>query len=146
MGADIMSRQGLKPGEWKQNRMGNSSEWKCTCRPLKRRPTVSSSFSSHLQLCWGWMPWPRLCLYAFPPPIPLLFKSEFPRMEFNARGSVQGGPGVVLGLNISPGKLSLVDSDQVRHFFHSQLVIWKLWVWTLESQIPVFQLTLLRPF
>ncbi len=48
------------------------------------------------------------------PPIPLLFKSEFPRMEFNARGSVQGGPGGVLGLNISPGKLSLVDSDQVR--------------------------------
>lgn len=39
--------------------------------------------------------------------------SALARTEFIARGPILGGPSVVLGPNISPGRLSLVDSGQM---------------------------------
>ncbi|KAL0154061.1 hypothetical protein M9458_050635, partial [Cirrhinus mrigala] len=116
VGADVLSRQGPRPGEWMLHPEVVKQIWKVfgpalvdlfAMRENAQCPLwYSLVHPAPLGLDAMVQTWPRLCLYAFP--------GESPpgRGQCTVSSPILAGPSMVLGPDFSPRRLSMGDSCQ----------------------------------
>ncbi len=152
IGADILSRQGLRPGDWRLHPevveliWKESARHKWICLHLERRLTAHSGSPSRIQLLSDWMRWHR-CGRGFilrispdrsapgstgessPGPVPLLLIApRWPgRVWFPNLFSLLDGPPLEL-----PVRRDLL-SQAGGSIFHPHPELWKLWAWPLRG-------------
>ncbi len=126
MGADILSRQGPRPGEWMLHPEVVKQIWRVfgqaqvdffATRQTSHCPLwFSLTHPAPLGLDAMVQTWPRLRLYAFPPIalLPGVLESAPGRGQSFASSPVLAGPSVVLGPDFSSRRLSMGDSCQER--------------------------------
>ncbi len=127
VGADILSRQGPRPGEWRLHPEVVKQIWRVfgqaqvdlfATRQTSHCPLwYSLTHPAPLGLDAMVQMWPRLRLYAFPPncSAPGSSRESAPgRGPAVASSPVLAGPSMVLGPDFSPRRLPMGDSSQER--------------------------------
>ncbi len=126
VGADILSRQGPRPGEWRLHPEMVKQIWRVFGQA--QVDLFATHQTSHCPLWYSLthpaplgldamvQTWPRLRLYAFPPIalLPGVLESAPGRGPAVASSPVLAGPSMVLGPDFSPRRLSMGDSSQER--------------------------------
>ncbi len=125
VGADILLRQGPRPGEWRLHPEVVKQIWRVfgqaqvdlfATRQTSHCPLwYSLTHPAPLGLDAMVQTWPRLRLYAFPPIAPGSSRESAPGRGLAVASSpVLAGPSMVLGPDFSPRRLPMGDSSQER--------------------------------
>ncbi len=125
VGADILSRQRPRPGEWRLHPEVVKQIWRVFGQA--QVDLFATHQTSHCPLWYSLthpaplgldamiQTWPRLRLYAFPPIAPGSSRESAPgRGPAVASSPVLAGPSMILGPDFSPRRLFMGDSSQER--------------------------------
>ncbi len=152
IGADILSRQGLRPGDWRLHPevveliWKESARHKWICLHLERRLTAHSGSPSRIQLLSDWMRWHR-CGRGF------ILRISPDRSAPGSTGESSPGPSpttsycpAVAGQSMVPKSIlpsRRASSGAPRQegpsvqaggsIFHPHPELWKLWAWSLRG-------------